>query len=166
MDEPTNHLDLASREILEEALEDFEGTILTVSHDRYFINRLADRILYFDGESLREFHGNYEGYLAFKEQEKTTVQIRKTAGAGGESYKQQKEAAARQRKLKTQLQKTEQEIEELETEQTALAEQLCRPETAADYGLLMSVTAQLDEIKERLAEAMDRWEILSEEMLL
>jgi ATP-binding cassette subfamily F protein 3 len=166
LDEPTNHLDLNSREILEEALEDFEGTILTVSHDRYFINRLADRILYFDGESLREFHGNYEGYLAFKEQEKTTVQIRKTAGAGGESYKQQKEAAARQRRLKTQLQKTEQEIEELETEQAALAEQLCRPETAADYGLLMSVTAQLDEIKERLAEAMDRWESLSEEMLL
>ncbi len=163
LDEPTNHLDLASREVLEEALEGYEGTILAVSHDRYFINRLADRILYFDGENLKELKGNYDRYLALKAEEETPTAEKKTVGAGGMSYKQQKEEAARQRRLKTQIEKTEQEIDALEQEQAELEERLSLPETTADYQLLMEVTKSLDEVKEKLLAAMEKWEELCEQ---
>ena len=164
LDEPTNHLDLASREILEEALEDFEGTILAVSHDRYFINRLADRIFYFEGDALKELNGNYDSYLELKSAEAAPVTEKKTVGAGGLSYKQQKEAAARQRRLATELKKTEEEISALEQQQSELETALCDPENAADFELIMKLSTELEEIKEKLLLSMERWEQLCEEV--
>lgn len=164
LDEPTNHLDLASREILEEALEDFEGTILAVSHDRYFINRLADRIFYFEGDALKELNGNYDSYLELKSAETAPVTEKKTVGAGGLSYKQQKEAAARQRRLATELKKTEEEISTLEDKQTELETELCDPENAANFELIMRLSTELEEVKEKLLLSMERWEQLCEEV--
>ncbi len=164
LDEPTNHLDLASREILEDALEDFEGTILAVSHDRYFINRIADRIFYFDGDILKELNGNYDSYLELKAADTAPENEKKTVGAGGLSYKQQKEAAARQRKLKTELKKTEEEIAALEERQNALEGRLCDPENSADYELMMRLSAELEEVKEKQLTALSRWEEISEEL--
>ena len=165
LDEPTNHLDLTSREILEEALADFEGTILAVSHDRYFINRIAGRIFYFEDDTLKELRGNYDDYLLMRSSRpEDTAKVKKTVGTGGAAYKQQKEEAARQRRLKTQLRKTEQEIEELENEQARLESELCNPENAADYELMMSLTAELEEVKAKILTAMDVWEQISSEI--
>lgn len=164
LDEPTNHLDLASREVLEEALDDYEGTILAVSHDRYFINRIADRIFYFEGTALKELKGNYDDYLALKASAEAEEKPKKTVGSGGAAYKQQKEEAARQRKLKTQLEKVEKEIEELEIRQTETEEKLCNPETAADYEKVASLSEELEMIKEQLQSKMELWESLSEEL--
>jgi len=164
LDEPTNHLDLASREVLESALDDYDGTILAVSHDRYFINRLADRILYFKNQTLLEHRGNYDDYISSLALEDKTQNDKKTAGAGGTAYKQAKEEAARQRKLKTQLQKTEAEIEELEARQNSLEEQLTLPEIISNYQKLGEINSQLEEVKEELLKALELWEELSNQI--
>lgn len=164
LDEPTNHLDLASREVLEEALEEYEGTILAVSHDRYFINRIADRIFYFEGTRLLELKGNYDDYLLLKQSAETVLAPKKTVGSGGAAYKQQKEEAARLRKLKTQLEKTEQEIETLELRQAETEELLCDPKTAADYQKTLALSQELEDIKEQLQNLMELWESISEEI--
>ena len=164
LDEPTNHLDLASREVLESALDDYDGTILAVSHDRYFINRLADRILYFKNQTLLEHRGNYDDYISSLALEDKTQNDKKTAGAGGTAYKQAKEEAARQRKLKTQLQKTEAEIEELEARQNSLEEQLAFPEIISNYQKLGEINSQLEEVKEELLKALELWEELSNQI--
>ncbi len=161
LDEPTNHLDLASREVLEDALLDFEGTILAVSHDRYFINKLADRILYFKDGTLFEHRGNYDEYAekVLKPEEKASQE--KTVGSGGAAYKQAKAEAARLRKIKTQLSSVEAEIEELENEQNKIEEELCLQETATDYQRLQELTNRLEEVKEKLNFAMEEWEKLA-----
>ena len=164
LDEPTNHLDLASREVLESALDDYDGTILAVSHDRYFINRLADRILYFKNQTLLEHRGNYDDYISSLALEDKTQNEKKTAGAGGTAYKQAKEEAARQRKLKTQLQKTEAEIEELEARQNSLEEQLTLPKIISNYQKLGEINSQLEEVKEELLKALELWEELSNQI--
>ncbi len=164
LDEPTNHLDLASREVLETALEDYDGTILAVSHDRYFINRLADRILYFKNQTLIEHRGNYDDYISSLSSEDKTNNEKKVTGAGGTAYKQAKEEAARQRKLKTQLQKTEAEIEQLEAEQKNLEEQLGLPEIISDYQRLGEINCRLEEITEELLRAMELWEEISNQI--
>ena len=164
LDEPTNHLDLNSREILEEALSFFEGTILAVSHDRYFINRLSDRILYFKDETLLEHKGNYDDYIKFLKEKETVASAKKEMGAGGASYKQAKEEAARLRKAKTRLSKVEAEIEELETLLSATEEELSLPENLSNYEIIAKLTTQLDDLKARLNTAMEEWEALAEEI--
>lgn len=115
LDEHTNHLDLSSCEILEDALMDYEGTIIAVSHDRYFINRIATAILYFDNGALKRLDGNYERYVELKNaSEQPHTADKKQVGSGGLAYKKQKEIEARKRKLKTAYTKCEAEIEELE----------------------------------------------------
>ncbi len=165
LDEPTNHLDLASREIVENALDEFEGTILAVSHDRYFINRVADRILYFEGTSLMELKGNYDDYLELRQRQSSAETTpKKTVGSGGAAYKQQKEEAARLRRLKTQIEKVEKEIQELENRQAELEARLCDPEAAADYELMMKLSQELEEVKTKSLEAIELWESLNEEI--
>ncbi|MBO5852585.1 MAG: ABC-F family ATP-binding cassette domain-containing protein [Clostridia bacterium] len=162
LDEPTNHLDLKSREILEEALESFEGTILAVSHDRYFINKIADRILYFTDNTLLEHRGNYDDYINFVINRSQPAQNdKKELGSGGANYKKQKEEAARQRKIKTQILRCEAEIEKLEKCQSEIEAEISLPETVADYEKLAKLTAALEEVKEKLNAALEEWEELS-----
>ncbi len=166
LDEPTNHLDLASREILEDALDDFEGTIIAVSHDRYFINRIANTILYFDNGHLKRLDGNYEKYLEVKNAtQDTKTQEKKQMGAGGLSYKQKKEEQARLRRLKTAYSKCESEIERLENEQKEIENSLSDISIASNYEETTRLALLLNEIKEQLNNAMDEWETLSEQLL-
>ena len=163
LDEPTNHLDLTSREILEAALEDYDGTIVAVSHDRYFINRIADRIVYFENGRVRELTGNYDDYLIFRDScNEKSEKIVKTVGAGGASYKQKKEEAARQRRLKTQIEKTEQEIALFESRQSEIEQMLCNPDNATDYERISALSLELEEIKQKISSLFEVWEELSE----
>ncbi len=164
LDEPTNHLDLPSREILESALEDYEGTIIAVSHDRYFINRLASRIFCFEKGTLRQTVGNYDTYLAEKASAPPEKKEEKPLGVGGQSYKKQKEEASRLRKLKTAIEKCEKNIADLEEKQKQTEEKLSLPENANDYQQIITLSAELEEIKERLQTEMETWESLCEEI--
>lgn len=164
LDEPTNHLDLASREILENALDEYEGTILAVSHDRYFINRIASGILYFENEGLRRLDGNYDAYLQLKNSATEEKTEKKPVGSGGAAYKRKKEEQARLRKLKTGVDRAEQEIARLEARQSELHEMLSDPETASDYEKTVTISAELTKIEEELLAAMEQWEALSREL--
>lgn len=164
LDEPTNHLDLASREILENALSEYEGTILAVSHDRYFINKLSNGIFYFKNTQLLYLKGNYDKYVEDLTNSTNTVKEKKAVGAGGLSYKQQKEEQSRIRKLKTGITKCEEEIEALEKKQTEIEAQLSIPENAADYEKIAALSRELDEVKNILNEKIENWENLSEQV--
>ena len=164
LDEPTNHLDLASREILENALSEYDGTILAVSHDRYFINKLSKGILYFKNNELLYLKGDYDRYVQELEDSATIVKEKKTVGAGGIGYKQQKEEQSKIRKLKTAIAKCEEEIEVLENKQSKIEAQLLLPENTTDYVKMTTLSQELDEIKSILNEKMENWENLSEQV--
>lgn len=164
LDEPTNHLDLESREILENALEEYEGTILAVSHDRYFINRIAKRIMYFKNTELLSLDGNYDDYLIKKQADSDTPEKIKAPGAGKAVYMQKKAERAALARLKSAVANAEKEIECLEAEQSETEAALSDPDTAADYLKTAELCEKLEKIKEMLAARMEKWENLSEEL--
>ncbi len=164
LDEPTNHLDLESREILESALEDYEGTILAVSHDRYFINRIAKRILYFEGAALLSLDGDYDAYLLKKQSEAAPEKTEKAVGKGKETYLQKKAERATLAKLKSGISSAEKEIERLEKEEAEIETALSNPETASNYEKTAELCTRLEEIKTLLAEEMEKWENLSTQL--
>ena len=173
LDEPTNHLDIDSKEILERALLQFEGTVLYVSHDRYFINRTATRILDLTQKQLVSYIGNYDYYLEKKE-DVERAQLQKTesdsstdsapAGASDTkmSWQQQKEEQARRRKLENALRKIETQIETLEKKNEELDAALTDPANGTDIALLQSLSKEKEENDTQLMELMEQWEELSE----
>ena len=164
LDEPTNHLDLESREILESALEDYEGTILAVSHDRYFINRIAKKILYFEGTALRSLDGDYDAYLLKKQSEAAPEKREKTVSKGKEAYLQKKAERATLAKLKSGIASAEREIERLENEEAEIETALSDPETASNYEKTAELCTRLEEVKTLLAKEMEKWENLSTQL--
>ncbi len=150
LDEPTNHLDLAARESLEKALQAFDGTVLFVSHDRYFIRAIAGKIIQLDGTGMREFNGGYEEFLAAEKNdsnEKKPTMPEKTAKTN-ESYKGKRDRAEEaKRRLRTR--EIEKEMALLEAEEAALNEEIASPAVAADYRSLQEKCARLEEIKKR-----------------
>ncbi len=165
LDEPTNHLDIASRQALEEALEGYDGTCLIVSHDRYFINRLAHSVCYMEKDGIRVYQGDYD-YFVSKKQDKTTVQKAEAPveSQGKVAYMQKKQEAARIRKLESTLKKTEDEIANCENRQTEIAELLSSEEICADYEKAQKLTEEAAELDEKLLTLYDEWEQLSEEL--
>ncbi len=161
LDEPTNHLDLESREILENALSEYGGTILAVSHDRYFINRIARRILYFKGEELVGLDGNYDSYLAAKQSEVTETERTKSVGAGKAVYLQRKADRAAAAKLRSAILAAEKRIDELEGEIAAAESELALPEVASDYEKTAELCELLEAARKELAAVLDEWERLS-----
>lgn len=165
LDEPTNHLDIDSKEILENAINNFEGTILYVSHDRYFINTTATRILNLTQQQIVNYMGNYDYYLEKKEDAKWT-QLRKIPEASTEnsklSWQQQKEEQARLRKKENELKKTETEIEKLETRNAQIDLQLLDPANGTNVLLLQELSKERESNDLRLSKLMEQWEILSE----
>ncbi len=162
LDEPTNHLDIRSREALEAALEGYTGTVLAVSHDRYFINRMADRILRLNTDGCVSYTGNYDTYL----EKQTVFQTPKEtvcAPIKVNTYQQQKELASQKRKLTTKLNRTEQEITALEQEIAGLETQISA-QAMGDYARLMEMTEQLQEKQAQLEEKMLDWAQISEEL--
>lgn len=165
LDEPTNHLDISSREVLENALLSFGGTLLCVSHDRYFINKLATRVIYLSHDGAVEIEGNYDDYLNYLENsEKTPEASQKPAEKPKvNDYKLKKEQASNERKRLTQLKRTEAEIEEKENRISEIETKLSLPETAEDYKELMKLTEELDALKCELDKAYALWEKLQEQ---
>jgi len=167
LDEPTNHLDIDSKEVLENALIDFDGTLLFVSHDRYFINRVATHILELSENGSTLYLGDYDYYV----EKKTEVEVSQneellTSNQAKEAspvndYQAQKESQKEARKLMRQIENLEVEIEELETQSQAISEQMLETNDAEK---LMELQAELEKINHRQEEAMLEWEELSEQM--
>ena len=160
LDEPTNHLDITSREVLENALCDFDGTLLVVSHDRYFINKLSSRIVHLTHDGAVSIDGNYDNYLAFRENQQASEVKAVEKKPVVNDYKLRKEQASLERKRKTRINKLETEIGELEKKIQELQDMLSTPEVSADYEKLLSVTAELDESKNYLDSLYTEWEKL------
>ena len=166
LDEPTNHLDIDSKEVLENALIDFDGTLLFVSHDRYFINRIATHVLELSENGSTLYLGDYDYYvdkkaeLATNQEEMIAVNQEEEASPVND-YQAQKESQKELRKLMRQIENLEAEIEDLETQAQVISEQM---HTTNDADELMQLQAELDKISQRQEEAMLEWEELSEKI--
>ena len=167
LDEPTNHLDIDSKEVLENALIDFDGTLLFVSHDRYFINRVATHILELSENGSTLYLGDYDSYVDKKAEveasqtEEASMRNQAKEASPANDYQAQKESQKEARKLMRQIESLEVEIEELETQSQAISEQMLETNDAEK---LMELQAELDKISHRQEEAMLEWEELSEQV--
>ena len=167
LDEPTNHLDIDSKEVLENALIDFDGTLLFVSHDRYFINRVATHVLELSENGSTLYLGDYDYYVEKKAEvemiqaEETSTNNQAKESSPVNDYQAQKESQKEVRKLMRQIENLEAEIEELESQSQAISEQMLETN---DAGKLMELQAELDKISHRQEEAMLEWEELSEQV--
>ena len=173
LDEPTNHLDIASKEILEEALNSYTGTVLYVSHDRYFINQTATRILELTNQAVVNYIGDYDYYLEKKEEltekyapiqqteETISDEAAPAASEGKLTWQQQKEEQARKRKQEAELKKTEQRIEELETRDKEIDETLVLPDVCTNVGRCAELSREKDKIQAELEELYEKWETLA-----
>lgn len=165
LDEPTNHLDSSSREELENTLKEYGGTLLIISHDRYFINKLADRVLVMKSDGMTEYLGNYDYYL-----ERTKSEIGETKAEKSSVNKEkpqndyflQKQKQSEERKRKTRLNKTEAEIERLDGEIEKTQALLSSEEVAADYEKLIELTNRLEQLQQEQEEQYLIWEELSD----
>lgn len=163
LDEPTNHLDIYSREALEQALEGYDGTLIMVSHDRYFINKLVQKICAFEAGEVHVYKGDYEEYLRLRPVE-VQASREKKVGRGGVEYKQKKQNAADLRRLKASARKCEADIAEAEALAAEKRAQLELPETAADYKKAMELADEIAALDERIANLMDEWEQITTEL--
>ncbi len=190
LDEPTNHLDITSKEILEAAISGYEGTVLYVSHDRYFINKTATRILDLTRGKLVNYIGNYDYYLehspermerlfgekivskagfadsAYKYENTEDAQVSESVddskpASGADDWKAQKEAQAKKRKQEAALKKCEEEIERLEARDAEITELLSDPSIGTDLAKLRKLSDEQSEIQENLQRLYDEWEELS-----
>ncbi len=189
LDEPTNHLDIASKEILEEALNNYSGTVLYVSHDRYFINRTATRILELVNRTFVNYIGNYDYYLEKKEELTQAYASGRSGGSGGSSvsgtsvsdassnsehtvsaasgsklsWQEQKEQQARERKRKNDLKKAEEEISRLEERNAAIDQEMTLEEVYSNSVRCQELSVERAENEARLEELYEIWEALAEE---
>ena len=158
MDEPTNHLDIRSKSALEEAFTGYTGTMFIISHDRYFINKLADRILDMHCGNITQYLGNYNDY---KEKTKQIMDIAQTkTSENAQTYKQQKQQAAKERKRQNDIVRLEEQILETETEIERLHTLLVLPEVSCDYEKALEVSAQLDAAQEAAQQYYEQLDTL------
>lgn len=164
LDEPTNHLDASSREELEKTLGEYSGTLLIISHDRYFINKLADRILVLSKNGVKEYLGNYDYYLertkAESEAQDTQIEAKKEKPKNDYSLKKQQQSE--ERKRQSRLKKAEEEIERLDAEISRVQELLSGDEAASNYEMLLELTNQLEQLQTEQEEQYEIWEELSD----
>ena len=171
LDEPTNHLDIASKEILEEALNSYTGTVLYVSHDRYFINQTATRILELTNCAVVNYIGDYDYYLEKKEEltekyapvqkETQTPVSEETVSESKLTWQHQKEEQALKRKQENELKKTEKRIEELETRDKEIDETLILPDVCTNAGRCAELSREKEAIQKELEELYEKWEALA-----
>lgn len=171
LDEPTNHLDIASKEVLEAALIDYPGTIIFVSHDRYFINKIASRVLELNKDGVTTYLGDYDYYVMKKEEELERQQL-KQAQEQKEvvidekdrklTYEERKQKQREERRKKREIKQIEHEIVELEEKLEAIEMEMTKPEVYEDYEKTFELSEQADLLKEQLNELLERWEQLHE----
>jgi ATP-binding cassette subfamily F protein 3 len=169
LDEPTNHLDLSSKEILENALIGFPGTILFVSHDRYFINRVATKVLELSPDGVTEYLGDYDYYVEKKSEMQERARLEETAPeqtakqeepAEKRNYIEEKERKKLERQRARKLEELEEQIMELEGKIAELEEQLCLPEVYQDYEKVQSINNEKQVLHDQLDTCMEQWEEL------
>ncbi len=165
LDEPTNHLDASSREELENTLNDYSGTLLIISHDRYFINKLADRVLVLTQDGVKEYLGNYDYYAEHIKNEASEKGTQFSAVKNEKplnDYFLQKQKQSEERKRKTKLKKAEEEIERLDAEIERTQALLSSDEVAADYEKLIELTKLLEKLQQEQEVQYQIWEKLSD----
>lgn len=171
LDEPTNHLDLYSKEVLEAALMDYEGTLLFISHDRYFLNKMAERILELSADGMANYLGNYDDYLAKKTELAELRAERETAKTAwpphhppnhhaANHYEAEKQAKRNERNRQRRTEQLEQRITELENSISALEERLAAPEVYNDYVKAQEINEQIEHHKNELERCYEEWESL------
>ncbi|MBU5353672.1 ABC-F type ribosomal protection protein [Paenibacillus barcinonensis] len=181
LDEPTNHLDLFAKEVLEAALMDYEGTLLFISHDRYFLNKMAERIVELHAGGTEHYLGNYDDYVEKKQEleeiAREAAEARQAASkspspaanansaasekSGAASFEADKQAKREERNRQRRQEALEQQIAELESKITALEEQMALPEVYQDYMKLQELQQSTEEHKTQLAQAYEEWETLA-----
>ncbi|UOE55755.1 ribosomal protection-like ABC-F family protein [Cytobacillus oceanisediminis] len=171
LDEPTNHLDLDSKEILENALIDYPGTILFVSHDRYFINRITTKVVELSSIGATEYLGDYDYYvekkqeqeelLALNEQDESTAS--QPVKQDKNNYQQDKEAKKLERQRKRRMEEIEEQIEALEKVIDMNDQLLCDPNVYQDHEKVMGITNETDQAKSKLEELMEEWTLLADD---
>ncbi len=174
LDEPTNHLDIDTKEVLEKALCDYDGTIIFVSHDRYLLNRLATRILEITPDSVESFNGGFDEYMEVKRAKQLAtekqIEIQKAEKAKKEAAEKSvkayrsKEQRSADAKKRNRIRELEKEIEKLEAEMQALQEEMASPEVCQNYQLMQEKCAEFEQKKLLSAKYSDEWLMLSEEM--
>ncbi|MBN6090073.1 ABC-F family ATP-binding cassette domain-containing protein [Lactobacillus delbrueckii] len=166
MDEPTNHLDLDAKEVLEKALADYDGTLLFVSHDRYFINKLANKIFVAKDGQAKIYEGNYTYYLNEKAKEEAAAQetaaqeapVVKSVSESKFSYQEQKKRDSEKRKLERQVAQAEKDLEELEAKEQEIQEAMADPAIAADFSKLGPLQEELTAVQEKISQVSQAWE--------
>ena len=167
LDEPTNHIDLGTKEVLEEALAEYKGTIILVSHDRFLINKTADRVIELSPEGARCFEGNYDAYAAvieaerieseqLRQEQKLAAQLAERSESKQRQYRSKQQRAA-EAKRRARIKELEDEIMELEERIAALEAEISDPAVASDFPLMSAKCAELDEAKQLLDEKMEEW---------
>jgi ATP-binding cassette subfamily F protein 3 len=165
LDEPTNHLDINSREALEEALQNFDGTLLAVSHDRYFIRKLATRIIEMNGTGLSDYRGEYQYYLEHRinNSESKANGSGQTISAAKQEHLESKEEKARKRKLEKQLKLCENEIKSVETRLSDIDKEMFDEASQSDHILLTKLSNEKAELEDRLEKLYEQWGELAEQ---
>mgnify|MGYP005795190645 FL=1 len=169
LDEPTNHLDIDSREVLESAINEFPGTVLFVSHDRYFINQVATDILDMRKDGIKHYEGDYDDYLATVAKAATpnpasSAQSSPAASQGKQSYQQSKDQQRARRKLQRKVDDLEKQMAQLEDQQAAIETEMSKPEVATDIGKLTDLQKELDQLKAQSEEVELDWAAAAEEL--
>lgn len=174
LDEPTNHLDIDSREVLENAINEFSGTVLFISHDRYFINQVATDVLDMSATGIKHYEGDYDDYLEAVNKELASTagqdeqQVKSTAkpkkSSAQQSYQQSKETQRARRKLQRQVDKLEDQMASLEEQSQAIQEKMSQPEVATDIGQLADLQKQLNKLNEQSEEVELEWTNAAEEL--
>lgn len=174
LDEPTNHLDIDSREVLENAINEFSGTVLFISHDRYFINQVATDVLDMSATGIKHYEGDYDDYLEAVNKELASTagqdeqQVNSTSkpkkSSAQQSYQQSKETQRARRKLQRQVDKLEDQMASLEEQSQAIQEQMSQPEVATDIGQLADLQKQLNKLNEQSEEVELEWTNAAEEL--
>ena len=174
LDEPTNHLDIDSREVLENAINEFSGTVLFISHDRYFINQVAPDVLDMSATGIKHYEGDYDDYLeavnkelastAGQDEQQVSSTAKSKKSSAQQSYQQSKETQRARRKLQRQVDKLEDQMASLEEQSQAIQEQMSQPEVATDIGQLADLQKQLNKLNEQSEEVELEWTNAAEEL--
>lgn len=166
LDEPTNHLDIDSKEVLEAALIDFPGTIVFVSHDRYFINKIADKVVEMQRDGATVYLGDYDYYIEKKQEEEELERLQaeenqpKATNEKKLSFKEEKKRQSEERKRERQIAKLEADIERLEEELASLEEEMTKPEVYENHEKALEYTNKTNEVKQEIENLMEEWTLL------
>ncbi|MCR5809737.1 MAG: ABC-F family ATP-binding cassette domain-containing protein [Clostridiales bacterium] len=159
LDEPTNHLDIPSREALENALDEYNGTIIAVTHDRYLVNRLADRIFHMKKDGLKEYVGGYDDYLqALKEETEIKKQEEKKLSDNAAQYYEKKAMKSELARARNAASRAEKSVAQAELELERVNEEMSRPEVSADYVKTGELSKKADEIRKTIEKLYAEWE--------